>query len=270
MLRAEQVALEQAAYQQLLQIREKELNYYVNNYTSIGTQAALLSGFIISALVELSHVPHGWFTVIFHVSVSVGLMAGVHCVLATTFATVWGPGLALRGSKGSMVRAVNGMVEEQQAIFASFGVCMVAFTAMGITTSWLVMQMEAAIIATVVSAGNLQEMDWWASILLTLPYASHRCSWSGSSYATSTASASSGGLKSPRTRNRPTGITARTPQPPQATPFLSRTARPTTTMCKPRTTLNLCRASRVAGSCSGETSTWSWTTTPPMSATPRQ
>src|SRR5690554_4065352 len=123
MLRADHVALEQAAYQQLLQIREKELNYFVENYASIGTQAALLAGFTVSALVELSDVPHGWVTVIFHLSISVGLIAGVHCVLATTFATVFGPGLALRGPKGSMVRAVNGMVAEQDAIFISFGLC---------------------------------------------------------------------------------------------------------------------------------------------------
>lgn len=151
MLRAEQVALEQAAYQQLLHIREKELNYFVNNCTSIGTQVALLAGFTITTLVELSNkVPDGWLTVLFNISASIALISGLQCVLSTTFVRVWGPGLALRGPKGSMVRAVDGMMKEQDAIFTSFGVCIVAFTMLGISTSWLVMQVEAAVVSTFV------------------------------------------------------------------------------------------------------------------------
>ena len=150
MLRAEQIALEQAAYQQLLQIREKELNYYVNNYNTFGTQAALLAGFTLSALTEISYEGTLDLGLPFHISTAICLTAGLHCVLTTTFVTVWGPGLALRGPKGSMVRAVEGMVKEKDMIFWSFGICAGAFGMLGITCSWVVMADVPAAISTLV------------------------------------------------------------------------------------------------------------------------
>ena len=54
MLRAEQIAVENQARQQLLQIREKELNYFVGNFSSFGTQAALIAGFSLSSITSIN------------------------------------------------------------------------------------------------------------------------------------------------------------------------------------------------------------------------
>ena len=53
MLRAEQLALIQEANQQLLAIRQQEMEYYTNTFASFGTQGSLLAGFTLGALTGL-------------------------------------------------------------------------------------------------------------------------------------------------------------------------------------------------------------------------
>lgn len=50
MLRAEQLALIQEANQQLLAIRQQEMQYYVNTFSSFGTQGSLIAGFTLGTL----------------------------------------------------------------------------------------------------------------------------------------------------------------------------------------------------------------------------
>ena len=50
MLNAEKNALRQNAEQELLQIRDKELSYFVANFSSFATQSSLIGGFTLSAL----------------------------------------------------------------------------------------------------------------------------------------------------------------------------------------------------------------------------
>ena len=53
MLRAEQLALIQSANQQLLAIRQQEMQYYTDVFTSFGTQGSLIAGFTLAALTGL-------------------------------------------------------------------------------------------------------------------------------------------------------------------------------------------------------------------------
>lgn len=65
--------------------------------------------------------------------------AQVHCVCVTTFITVWGGGLALRGPDGSMMAACDGMIEERRQVFTSFGLGVLSFLAAATALSWIVM-----------------------------------------------------------------------------------------------------------------------------------
>mmetsp|Transcript_15107 Transcript_15107/g.22725 ORF Transcript_15107/g.22725 Transcript_15107/m.22725 type:complete len:406 (+) Transcript_15107:142-1359(+) len=153
MLRAEQLALIQEANQQLLAIRQQEMNYYVTTFSSFGTQAALIAGFTLGALtgldVEAFTVNEAW-RAIFWLSTSISMAASIHCVLTTTFANIYGPNLALRGPSGSMVRAVKGMIAEKTAIFVSFIVSLIAFQCMTLATTWVVMKTYASSVCTAV------------------------------------------------------------------------------------------------------------------------
>ena len=52
MLYADKAALETSLKVQLLEIREKELNFYTNNCQNIGTQAAMLAGFAFAGMMQ--------------------------------------------------------------------------------------------------------------------------------------------------------------------------------------------------------------------------
>jgi hypothetical protein len=58
---------------------------------------------------------------VFYILVLVCMAAQIHCVCVTTFITVWGGGLALRGPDGSMMLACDGMIAERRQVFTSFG-----------------------------------------------------------------------------------------------------------------------------------------------------
>lgn len=153
MLRAEQLALIQEANQQLLAIRRQEMDYYVATFSSFGTQAALIAGFTLGALTGLDaesfSVADGWRAV-FWISTAIAMASSIHCVLTTTFANIYGPNLALRGPSGSMVRAVKGMIAEKGAIFTSFIIALIAFQAMTLATTWIVMKTYASAACTAI------------------------------------------------------------------------------------------------------------------------
>lgn len=153
MLRAEQLALIQEANQQLLAIRQQEMQYYVNTFSSFGTQGSLIAGFTLGALVGLDvrdFDVHGFWKGLFWISSSIAMATSIHCILTTTFANIYGPNLALRGPSGSMVRAVKGMIAEKSGIFMSFIMCLIAFQFMTLAVTWVMMETYSSAVSTIV------------------------------------------------------------------------------------------------------------------------
>lgn len=117
---------------------EKELKLHYENFNAIGTQAAVLAGFAMTALAEVTVPPACEQLMetsplhlvtldspkcvgialkgVFYTLVLVCMAAQIHCVCVTTFITVWGGGLALRGPDGSMMDACDGMIEERRQV----------------------------------------------------------------------------------------------------------------------------------------------------------
>ena len=131
MLKAETDALMQAQNIGVLETRQAELEYYVNVYNSIGTQAALIAGFTITSMtsIDLTDMQLTPSKGAYFILNTITLCTSVQCVLSTIFVVVCGPGLALRGPEGSMVRAVNGMLKEQSHIFRAFIASILFFAA---------------------------------------------------------------------------------------------------------------------------------------------
>eukprot|EP00457_Paulinella_chromatophora_P006783 gb/GEZN01006802.1/.p1 GENE.gb/GEZN01006802.1/~~gb/GEZN01006802.1/.p1 ORF type:complete len:446 (-),score=86.15 gb/GEZN01006802.1/:219-1556(-) len=118
MISAEHFALEHDTVRQLLEIRSQEVTQMCNHFNAIGMQAALIAGFVVTSLtavvgdVILRPDVHPLVRYTFWISSSLSLVCCVHCLLNSTFAAVWGPGLALRGPSGSVSRAFFGMRRE--------------------------------------------------------------------------------------------------------------------------------------------------------------
>ena len=125
MLSAEHYALEHRAVQALLDIRQREVAYMTERFNSIGTQSSLIAGLVVTTLTALDPGGEDSDTLeivrqLFWASSGLALALSLHCILNSTFAAVWGPGLALRGPTGSVSRAYWNMVQERNHIMLAF------------------------------------------------------------------------------------------------------------------------------------------------------
>ncbi|KAG8466854.1 hypothetical protein KFE25_008233 [Diacronema lutheri] len=141
MLYADKRALENNLMVSLIEIRQKELDFYTRNCISIGTQAALLSGFAYAGIIQVA-IPESCPDLLkaAYLSMTVCTMT-VHLIALfnSTMCAMLGPGLALRGPDGSMHKAVDGMMVEYRVCFLFFvsGVVFFHFSAMLFTwTQW--------------------------------------------------------------------------------------------------------------------------------------
>ena len=139
MLFADKRALETNLKVGLLQIREKELNFYTQNCLAVCTQAALLAGFAYSGLTQVSIPEEANFWVrLLYISVTVMAMCfEIIAVLNTTLLAIVGPGLALRGPDGSMHPAVDGMMAEYKHALSCFKLGLVCFHLSAALFGWI-------------------------------------------------------------------------------------------------------------------------------------
>lgn len=112
MLAADKLLLQSQIKQKAVSLREKELSLHYENFNAVGTQAAVLAGFAMTALAEVQVPPSChtlpensplreytddspqctsiWLKGAFYMLVLLCMAAQIHCVCNTTFITVWG------------------------------------------------------------------------------------------------------------------------------------------------------------------------------------
>jgi len=153
MLAADKLLLRSTIKQKTIELREKELNLFNSNFSAVATQAALLAGFSM-AFLEMSVHLHGLHfnplaKALLHIFSTICICANVFVVSVITFVSVWGSGKALRGKDGSMGKVVEGMNTERWAIFRAFGVGLLSLLIAVACSTWLLMQPEIALLATI-------------------------------------------------------------------------------------------------------------------------
>ncbi|EOD29065.1 hypothetical protein EMIHUDRAFT_442806 [Emiliania huxleyi CCMP1516] len=111
MLAADKLLLQSNVKQRAIQLREKELNLFNDNFNAVGTQSAVLAGFAMTSFAEIDLPHNAYFATkaCLHLFVTISICANLMCTASTTFVSVWGSGKALRGKDGSMDTAVEGM-----------------------------------------------------------------------------------------------------------------------------------------------------------------
>ena len=148
MLYADKRNLETNLQVSLLKIREKELNFYVQNCiasarrplcharpclaqgqdrppppSAVGTQSAVLAGFAYNGIIQVD-IPTGSSEILKGVWLITSVCAmgfEMICLVNTSFCVMFGPGLALRGPDGSMHAAVDGLMLEYRRAALFFG-----------------------------------------------------------------------------------------------------------------------------------------------------
>ncbi len=154
MYKANQEALFQATNQGLINIRQSEINYYLNVNSAIGTQAALIGGFTYGIFTQNTvNTANYWATpcqTVYFIVTATTIAAAVHVIINTMLLQVLGPGLALNGPIGSMARATEGMQKEQTQVVWSFTLMIVCFATSTVLSFWVVMDLIASILSTVI------------------------------------------------------------------------------------------------------------------------
>lgn len=143
MNRANQLALFQATNQGLLNIRQQELNYYINLNIAFGTQAALIGGFTYGVFTQNQKNEDYDYAYIFQdiywITSAGTIAASVHVIITTMLLQVLGPGLALHGPVGSVANAAEGLRREQKTVITAFIVMMILFSLSTVLSFWAVM-----------------------------------------------------------------------------------------------------------------------------------
>ena len=138
----------------LLEIREKELNFYATNCGHLAFLASIFAGFASAAL--MTHVPKEPVVLHFLYLLVTVVSLGLHlCALvSTTLLAMIGPGLALRGPDGSMHVAIDAMIGEYRTAFFQLLLGLLALHGSVASFCWLVLNPveSAALTACIVGA----------------------------------------------------------------------------------------------------------------------
>lgn len=151
MFRAKQQQLFQETNVELVQLRHMEITYHFTVNSAIGTQAALIGGFVYGLFTQ--NIPSDYvytkpFLSAYYITSTITIFASIHIVMNTMLIQIFGPGLALHGPAGSMVKAAETMRDEQQQIVTSFFVMMTFFALATLLCFWAVMDYTSASISS--------------------------------------------------------------------------------------------------------------------------
>uniref|UniRef100_A0A7S0PYC4 Uncharacterized protein n=1 Tax=Coccolithus braarudii TaxID=221442 RepID=A0A7S0PYC4_9EUKA len=157
MLLADKHDLQERLKLQLVHIEDKELNFYTQNCYTVGTQAALLSGFAFSALNATPDWEEGgtWLQVFWSLSTVLAMLFEIMTVVKSMQLSIMGPGLALRGPEGSMTRAVLVMRSEYKSIHRLFYLGLICFHISAVLIIWVLLEKLSAAMNTVLIFGAL-------------------------------------------------------------------------------------------------------------------
>ena len=156
MLLADKHDLQNKLRLNLLQIEEKELNFYTQSCYTVGTQAALLAGFAFGAIteVDIDASYHVVLQIMWLVSIVLAMILEIGAVVKAMQLSILGPGLALRGPDGSVLRAILVMREEYVRARNMFYAGLVFFHAAVVVLAWAqYIEWAAAAVSALVVAG---------------------------------------------------------------------------------------------------------------------
>lgn len=152
MFRAEQQRLYHETNVELVELRHLEITYYFNVNSAIGTQAALIAGFIYGLFTQTiprDYIYADYFLSAYYITSTISLFACIHIVMNTMIVQILGPGLALHGPAGSMALAAETMREEMRQVITSFIIMIIFFALATVICFWVVMDVYSAIAGTV-------------------------------------------------------------------------------------------------------------------------
>lgn len=136
-----------------VEIRQLEMDWYCNNYSTINVQAAMLAGFAFAQLTTPmpEEPPPPFFLEFWYLFLTcTALGFELSAILLSTFLSVWAPSLALRGKAGTadLHKAVECMHEYQSLVFMYFIAGWLIFFISNICQVWIYFRRRVAAVVT--------------------------------------------------------------------------------------------------------------------------
>eukprot|EP01031_Cornospumella_fuschlensis_P040688 gene40688-49610_t len=176
MFRADQQVVAQEANINLVNIRYMEIQYFTNFFGNFGTQCFILAGLIGGSISQVPQLngdatcPY-FFVILYNSNAAACVALATMSLLGSVFICVYGEGLAIRGPLGSLVKVIDGMVQEQRFAVNLFVGTMVTFVLQMVGMSWIMMDQANAIVSTVIilcwafytyhAALRIYNRFWW-------------------------------------------------------------------------------------------------------------
>jgi hypothetical protein len=138
----------------LINIRNAEVSYFSNVYSTFGLNAVMLAGFVLSSISQVPGMEAScsiFWKYMYWTTTAVCIVVALHIVLDSIFLVVYGQGMAMRGPVGSMVQAVQGFEAEQNQTVRSFVLTVVLFTISTAATYWIMMDSLPALLSCVIT-----------------------------------------------------------------------------------------------------------------------
>ena len=171
MLFADKRALQTSLKLNLMEIREKELNFYTNNCLHIGFLATIFAGFASTAL--MTHVPKDpkWLHFLYLLFTVAALGLQLASIVSTTLLAMVAPGLALRGPDGSMNQAIDSLIGEYRTAFFQLLCGLFALHLSVISFAWLRFDYfpEAPVTTIAVVAAGVFELRYIRTVFRAFP-----------------------------------------------------------------------------------------------------
>ena len=175
MLQADKQLLLAGVKRNALGLRQRELEFNVERYTNLATQASVIAGFSFESLVELE-VPEGthWLlSSVYFVFGSSAMALSLYVLCVASFGVVFGHRLALQGPQGSHDVAVETLRHESVLIFVAFGLSLVSMIVCACAMAVIAFGPGAAA-ACAVFMTSLLAQAWRLCVLSTELKANHR------------------------------------------------------------------------------------------------
>jgi len=146
------------------------MDWYSSNYWTMANQAAIIAGFAFTQLTtELPETAYQNFLVevLYLGTTAIAMGMELSVLITTTFATIWAPGLALKGPKGNkaMNLAVENLKAVQNHVFSFFVVGILFFHTSNIFLLWCVFDTLTAVCGTVTLGLLGVAMVWYIASL---------------------------------------------------------------------------------------------------------
>ena len=151
MLQADKQVLLAGVKRNALELRQRELEFHVERYTNLATQASVVAGFSFESLVELE-VPEGTpplLSACYFVCGASAMALSLYVLCIASFACVFGHRLALQGPHGSLERAVHILIDHRIHIFAMAALSLAFLVSAAVFMAWIKMGAAASMVTII-------------------------------------------------------------------------------------------------------------------------